>query len=178
MSATLTSAPASMICFTLSTLPVTAARCNSLDVVFFIVTVSKYNGPIPDPLNGLHQLASGLAFVHDQQHVHRDICPANILIAVGGDRLIIFDFGLCKMAHDTGSYSVSNQYGQEKQRAPERIENKYDSNYRVTIDSDTWAMGCLFYFFITKGCHPFEDKDQFEMLKKIKDGKFNLDSKS
>ena len=137
----------------------------------------EYNGPIPDQLNGLHQLAKGLAFVHDNQHVHRDICPANILIVVGGDRLIISDFGLCKRAHDTASYSVSNQYGQEKWRAPERIANESDPNYRVTIDSDTWALGCVFSFFITKGCHPFDGADKREMLNKIMDGKFNLKSK-
>ena len=135
---------------------------------------SKYNGPVPAKLIGIQQLASGLMFIHDQQHVHRDICPGNILISVSGDRLIISDFGLCKQVHDSGSYSVSNRDGHLKWLAPERIENESDSNYRVTIASDTWAMGCAFYYFITKGCHPFDHKDVLEMLKKIKKGKFSL----
>ena len=138
---------------------------------------AKFNGAVPDQLIGLHQLASGLAFVHDKQHVHRDICPRNILISALGDRLIISDFGLCKRGHDNGSNSVSNRRGHEKWLSPERIVKRYDPNYRMTIDSDTWAMGCTFYFFITKGSHPFDDKDLFEMLKKVNEGNSNLEGK-
>ena len=141
-------------------------------------SVSKYTGPIPGELDGLYQLSLGLAHVHKQQHVHRDICPANILIAAGGDRLIISDFGLCKMVHESGGYSVTQHHGQRKWLAPERIENELDDNYRVTIDSDTWAMGCVFHFFVTKGSHPFEAKKSHEMQTNILEGNFNLESKS
>jgi len=58
---------------------------------------------------GLQQLDSGLAFVHDKQHVHLDVCPADIFISVIGDRRIVSDFDLCKGAHDSGGYSDSNQ---------------------------------------------------------------------
>jgi len=123
-------------------------------------------------------MAKGLTFVHEQNYVHRDVCPRNILISVGGDRLIISDFGLCKRAHDSGGYSASQHKGHEKWQAPERFAKKSDPDYRVTIDSDTWSLGCVFYFFITKGGHPFEDQDMYEILGKIREGKFNLESKS
>lgn len=139
---------------------------------------SKYNGTIPSELGGLHQLSLGLAFVHKQNYVHRDICPRNILISVGGDRFVISDFGLCKKAHDSGGYSASQHYGHEKWLAPERIAKKFDPNYRVTLHSDTWAMGCVFYFFLTKGSHPYDEEDLMVMLKRIKEGTFNLESKS
>ena len=138
---------------------------------------SKYQGPMPTELVAIHQMARGLAFVHQKNHVHRDICPANILISIGGDRLIISDFGLCKQVHDTGSYTASNNNGQEQWLAPERMQNRYKSNYRATIDCDTWAMGCVFYYFITKGSHPFHDDDWNEMRNKIMNGKSNLKSK-
>ena len=137
---------------------------------------SKYNGPTPSALVGLRQLADGLAHVHNNRHVHRDICPVNISISHGGDRLIISDFGLCKRTNESGSYSVSQQYGHEKWLSPERIENKFNPDVRVTIESDTWAMGCVFYYFLTRGSHPFHDKNLFEMQKNIIAGKFNLDS--
>jgi len=38
-------------------------------------------------------------------------------------------------------------------------EKKFHSNYQPTIDSDNWASGGVFYFFITEGNHPFEDEN-------------------
>ena len=132
---------------------------------------------MPSESVGLKQLSRALAFVHENNHVHRDVCPSNILISVGGDRLIISDFGLCKRAHESGGYSVSQHHGQEKWLAPERIANKFDPKYRVTIACDTWSMGCILYYFITKGSHPFHDNNPFNMQNNIVDGKFELDSK-
>ena len=139
---------------------------------------STYTGVVPSEFVAINQMACGLAFVHKTNHVHRDICPANILISIGGDRLTISDFGLCKEAHTSGSISVSQNYGQKKWLAPERIERMSDPNNRVTIDCDTWAMGCVFYYFITKGSHPFHVDDWQEMRRKIRRGTFNLESKS
>lgn len=138
----------------------------------------QYTGPIPSQSDGLHQMARGLAFVHNNHHVHRDICPANILISLHGDRLIISDFGLCKQVHESGSYSVSNVNGQEQWLAPERMTNRFDSEYRVTIISDTWAMGCVFYYFITRGSHPFHNTDWTIMQNNILEGNCNLNSES
>ena len=142
-----------------------------------IAGTKRYTGRIPAALVGLHQMSLGLAHVHQQKHVHRDICPSNILISVGGDRLIISDFGLCKRVHESGGYSVTQHHGQRRWFAPERIKNEQDPNYRVTIDSDTWAMGCAFYFFVTKGSHPFEDDNFFDMQRNFIEGKFNLNGR-
>ena len=140
----------------------------------------QYTGPIPPHWVGMHQLASGLKFVHDQRFVHRDICPGNVLISVGGHRLVVSDFGLCKQVHDgsAGSFSASQHHGQHKWLAPERWEKKEDPNYRVTIASDIWALGCVYYYFITKGIHPFHHLSDFKMQMEVLDGKFNLSSKS
>jgi serine/threonine protein kinase len=70
---------------------------------------SKCSDAIPAHSMGLQQLDSGLAFVHDKQHVHLDVCPADIFISVIGDRRIVSDFDLCKGAHDSGGCSDSNQ---------------------------------------------------------------------
>ena len=140
---------------------------------------SKYLGPMPSELVAIHQLACGLEFVHEKSYVHRDICPANILIHIGGDRLIISDFGLCKQVHASGAFTVTQHNGQKKWLAPERIQEMNDSTYRVTNDCDTWAMGCVFYFFITKGSHPFDDGEvSTKILNNITEGKYNVESKS
>ena len=131
--------------------------------------VSKYTGPIPRQSDGLHQLASGLCFLHEQERAHRDICPGNVLICPRGRRLIISDFGLCKSVRQ-------NRHGREKWLAPERIENVHDFNDGEVIDSDTWAMGCVFHYFLTKGGHPFDGNNSLEMHKKIIEGNFTLES--
>ena len=138
---------------------------------------SKYIGAIPTELIGIHQLARGLAFIHEKHYVHRDINPSNVLISVGGDRLIISGFGTCKRVRDSVSVGVSH-YGQQKWPAPEHLKVMSDPHYRVTISSDTWSMGCVFYYFLTKGSHPFHDNDRRRMINKVTEGQFSLESKS
>jgi len=62
----------------------------------------------------LQQISSGMEYLHslDPPVLHRDLKSANILLAEGGDRLAIADFGLAryqaaqgkKMTAETGSY--------------------------------------------------------------------------
>ena len=123
-------------------------------------------------------MTSGLDFIHTNRHVHRDINSNNILISLGGDRLIIADFGLVKKVHDTESYSASNTHGHDQWLAPERILQKYNphKNHRTTLACDVFSLGCVFYFFLTKGSHPFGN--EWLIGKNIVEGKFNLESES
>lgn len=61
----------------------------------------EYPYTITEPLNWCRQAASALAFLHKKRLVHRDVKPANMLLADGGKRLKISDFGLCATV-DTG----------------------------------------------------------------------------
>src|ERR1700712_107775 len=60
------------------------------------------DGPLP-PLRALalmRQIASGLAYAHAQDIVHRDVKPANIMISdeIGtGEHIRILDFGLARL---------------------------------------------------------------------------------
>ena len=84
----------------------------------------KHNTP-PNP--SCHcQLSIGkldgmsVQYVHEKQHVHRDICPANILIL--DNRLIISDFDLCKKHLTILRVTVSVITMDKKWLTPERIE--------------------------------------------------------
>ncbi len=105
----------------------------------------------------LEQLAEGLEFLHDNGVQHRDIKPENILIKYEGDtaRFIISDFDL---GHITGKNSRHKiKYGTMGWVAPE-LWGKEKRSPAV----DIFSMGCVFYYILAKGCHPFGEIDNLE----------------
>ncbi len=98
----------------------------------------------------LKQLAEGLKFLHDNGVQHRDIKPENILIKYERDtaRFIISDFDL---GHITGKESKHRtKYGTMGWVAPE-LWGKEERLPAV----DIFSMGCVFYYALTEGKHPF-----------------------
>ena len=127
--------------------------------------LKKYEGPIPSENDCLFQMANGLAYIHSMKYAHRDISPDNVLIAIDGNRLLISDFGLCKQVTASGSYSISRNVGKETWQAPELIQPV--DQVRGRNKSDTFALGCVFFHFLTKGLHPFEGKSKWEIQNSI-----------
>ncbi|XP_069123226.1 serine/threonine-protein kinase/endoribonuclease IRE1-like [Argopecten irradians] len=112
-----------------------------------------------DPLTLLFQAMSGIAHLHSLDIVHRDIKPHNVLLsqpnAKGEVRAMISDFGLCKkLAAGRISFSRrSGAAGTDGWIAPEMMEE----NKRVTCSVDIFSAGCVFFYVLTKGKHPFGD---------------------
>ena len=139
----------------------------------------SYTGRMPPELICLYHMACGLEFIHSQKLVHRDISPDNVLISLAGDRLAISDFGLCKPVSETGSYQFSSKVrGKEMWWAPELIERVEDraNQKRGTIKSDTFAMGCVFYYLLTRGQHPFLADAKYQVIDNIKKRQSNIES--
>ena len=132
------------------------------------------------PKRALYQITTGLRHLHSLRIVHRDIKPQNILIsdARGGYRMLISDFGLCKqLEYDRLSYNpTTHGAGTVGWRAPEvlRGEVKLDGAgqglSQSPLDASTWggwsltrqtqlvdifSLGCLYYYVLTNGSHPF-----------------------
>ncbi len=150
----------------------------------------KYAGPMPPEANSLHQMASGLAYIHSIGLVHRDIKEDNVLIYKSAEDRIwlkISDFGLCKLTSASGSYSMrSGVKGNQKFFSPELLQladqqaRSFDSvvHQRSNVSSDVFALGCLFHSYLTKGKHPFSDsRGSFFIPINILEGKFHLDGK-
>jgi serine/threonine-protein kinase len=92
----------------------------------------------------LAQVASALDAAHQRGLVHRDVKPANILIAEG-EQVYLADFGLTKQASAEHGLTESNQFiGTGDYMAPEQIE-------RQPIDgrTDVYALGCVLYQCLT-----------------------------
>ncbi|XP_033737119.1 serine/threonine-protein kinase/endoribonuclease IRE1-like [Pecten maximus] len=124
----------------------------------FVEDRSAYSQML-DPLTLLFQAMSGIAHLHSLDIVHRDIKPHNVLLsqpnAKGEVRAMISDFGLCKkLAAGRISFSRrSGAAGTDGWIAPEMLEE----NKRVTCSVDIFSAGCVFFYVLTKGKHPFGD---------------------
>nr|XP_020638250.1 serine/threonine-protein kinase/endoribonuclease IRE1 [Pogona vitticeps] len=111
------------------------------------------------PIVLLQQTMSGLAYLHSLNIVHRDLKPHNILISMpnahGKVKAMISDFGLCKKLA-VGRHSFSRRSGvpgTEGWIAPEILSE--DSKENPTHTVDIFSAGCVFFYVISEGSHPF-----------------------
>uniref|UniRef100_A0A8C5R512 Serine/threonine-protein kinase/endoribonuclease IRE1 n=1 Tax=Leptobrachium leishanense TaxID=445787 RepID=A0A8C5R512_9ANUR len=112
-----------------------------------------------EPISLLQETMSGLAYLHSLNIVHRDLKPHNILIskpnAHGKVKAMISDFGLCKkLAVGRNSFSRrSGVPGTEGWIAPEILSEDFKDNPTYTVD--IFSAGCVFYYVVSEGKHPF-----------------------
>ena len=109
------------------------------------------------------QAASGLAAAHAQGLVHRDVKPANILLADGIERVKLTDFGLARAADDasltmTGVIAGTPQYMSPEQACGESIDQR----------SDLFSLGSVLYAMCT-GRAPFRAETSYGVLRRITD---------
>ncbi|XP_025227045.1 serine/threonine-protein kinase/endoribonuclease IRE2 isoform X2 [Theropithecus gelada] len=109
----------------------------------------------------LQQLMSGLAHLHSLHIVHRDLKPGNILItgpdSQGLGRVVLSDFGLCKkLPAGRCSFSLhSGIPGTEGWMAPELLQLLPPDSPTSAVD--IFSAGCVFYYVLSGGSHPFGD---------------------
>ncbi|KAK2494043.1 hypothetical protein MC885_008058 [Smutsia gigantea] len=112
-----------------------------------------------EPALALQQLMSGLAHLHSLHIVHRDLKPGNVLIAgpdsQGRGRVVLSDFGLCKkLPAGRCSFSLhSGIPGTEGWMAPELLQLPPPDSPTSAVD--IFSAGCLFYYVLSGGSHPF-----------------------
>ena len=96
------------------------------------------------------EIASGVAFLHSQGVLHRDLTPENIMIDIDGDQphIKISDFGLVKVltsCHYEGQllqYYLTKGGSTEYYMAPE----VYDGQF--TEKADVFSLGMIYYAMV------------------------------
>jgi serine/threonine protein kinase len=110
------------------------------------------------------QTASALDAAHAQSLVHRDVKPANILVAVGAgpqgtDHVYLSDFGLTKHTQSQSGLTQTGHFmGTIDYVAPEQISGK-----DVDGGADQYALGCVLYQCLT-GQVPFPREEETSSL--------------
>ena len=104
----------------------------------------------------IRQAALGLAHAHDNNLVHRDVKPANLLIDKKGI-VKLLDLGLVKSFQDAEEPSLTGEHentvlGTADYLAPEQAVSSRDVDARA----DIYSLGYTFYFSLT-GHPPFPE---------------------
>ncbi|MCB5166734.1 serine/threonine protein kinase [Streptomyces bambusae] len=123
-------------------------------------------GPLPlaAAIRIATQVASALDAAHDHDLVHRDVKPANILVAAGTDEdhpehVYLADFGLTKKSLSlSGITTVGDIVGTVNYMAPEQIDG-------LALDGrcDQYSLGCVVHELLT-GAPPFQRDNDFLVL--------------
>lgn len=117
-----------------------------------------------DPVRVVHiigEVASGLDFAHRNNLLHRDVKPANILLAASSypddpEEVLLTDFGIAKLVDDSQQLTgTGNLLATLAYASPEQIEGR-SIDHRV----DVYALGCVLYELLT-GKVPFPSDNPY-----------------
>jgi len=104
----------------------------------------------------------GIAHLHDNCIVHRDIAARNMLLK--GGRIKVTDFGMSREKESKGESArhTQNSVGPLKFMAPESLSEQVYS-----YKSDVWSTGILFWEILTGGAVPYGVMSAFQVVPEI-----------
>ena len=118
---------------------------------------------LPEVIDIMIQLTSGLMCAHDSYIIHRDIKPQNVLILEDG-RVKITDFGIAMALNSNELTQTNSVMGSVHYLPPEQANGSGS-----TIKSDIYSLGILMYELIT-GKLPFKGDNAVEIaIKQMKE---------
>lgn len=118
---------------------------------------------IPEVVDIMIQVTSGLTVAHDSYIIHRDIKPQNIMILDNG-LVKLTDFGIALAMNSTQLTQTNSVMGSVYYLPPEGASGK-----GATLQSDIYSLGILMYELLT-GKLPFRGETAVEIaLKQLKE---------
>ncbi|MFO0594140.1 MAG: serine/threonine-protein kinase [Myxococcaceae bacterium] len=122
--------------------------------------VEKHGGRVglAETVAIVKQIAGGLAFLHHNGLVHRDIKPQNVFFCVGG-RVTILDLGVVRDQANPGLTRPGAMVGTPYYMSPEQILGVEDIDKRT----DVYALAAVTFELLT-GRPPYLGNNNFEVL--------------
>lgn len=129
--------------------------------------IVKQHGPLslPDSVDIIAQVVTGLEYAHGKSIIHRDIKPSNILLDDDGNAKLL-DVGLARVSGSAADSGLSSDLtttglvmGTVDFMAPEQAMNSRLADHR----SDIYSIGCTLCFLLT-GRPPFAGGTSVERL--------------
>ena len=125
----------------------------------------EYVNPNVETLEILKDILNGLSYLHSLSPgiVHRDVKASNALIFAPSSKVkpigVLSDLGLSKQLKESqNAFTMTEGVGTIGYMAPELLminHEKDKSSQKVSIKIDIFAAGCLLYYVLSDGCHPF-----------------------
>ena len=138
---------------------------------------------LPEALDIIVQVTRAVATAHDAGIIHRDIKPANIYLCsrqgsraaddtqldtsstgrYSGDtaRVKLLDFGIAKLADQTGVTRTGSTVGTAPYMAPEHI-----AGHAIDARADIWSLGVVLYELVS-GSRPFGGENALAIMRAI-----------
>jgi hypothetical protein len=104
--------------------------------------------PAAEACRVARQIGAALSAAHEAGVIHRDVKPANIMLA--GDAATLLDFGIAKLVDQTSLTARGVTMGTPAYASPEQLLGG-----SVDHRADVWALGVVLYEMLT-GRRPFE----------------------
>lgn len=105
--------------------------------------------PFENAIHWFFQLCDALAYAHSKKLIHRDVRPANVLLA-GNNQVKLTDFGTSRYLADQAY--ASTRIGSPPYMSPEHYKGK------ATSQSDIYSLGILMYECLTGDLPYFDAK--------------------
>jgi serine/threonine protein kinase len=119
---------------------------------------SRGSLPAAETLRIAEQIGGALDAAHTANLVHRDVKPANILVAGAGDHAYLCDFGLARHTSSQGMTRTGFFLGSIDYCAPEQIQG-LDLDGRA----DVYSLGCVLFHCLI-GQPPYRRETEFAVL--------------
>ncbi|GGY09437.1 serine/threonine-protein kinase [Streptomyces djakartensis] len=129
-----------------------------------LAEVLEAEGPVP-PQRAAHigaEVLAALRAAHEAGVLHRDVKPANVLIANDG-RIVLTDFGIAMVEGSSALTMTGEVIGSPEFLAPERALGRTPGP-----ESDLWSLGVLLYAAV-EGHSPFRRDTPLSTLRAIVD---------
>jgi serine/threonine-protein kinase len=120
--------------------------------------LGKHVLPVEQILDIARQVCAGLDYAHGHGVIHRDVKPANVMIAPDGT-VKIMDFGIAKAG--AGMTSAGQVLGTPNYMSPEQVKGK-----PLDGRSDLFSVGVILYEMLT-GEKPFVGQNVTTIIYKI-----------